>query len=135
MRKFKICLSVFMMALTIIMPLQIASGAESTTEIDLPVIMYHHINKNPKYLNNYTVSPDEFRRDLEYLKDNGYQTVSASQLIGFTQGKEQLPEKPIRITTWLKTRCCLWNMMVDLLTEPQTVGLTWGLLLGFNSNN
>lgn len=98
MRKFKICLSVFMMALTIIMPLQIASGAESTTGIDLPVIMYHHINKNPKYLNNYTVSPDEFRRDLEYLKDNGYQTVSASQLIGFTQGKEQLPEKPIMLT-------------------------------------
>ena len=46
----------------------------------------------------YNVPPTELRRQLQWLKDNGYQTVSLLDLMKAKKGKLTLPEKPIVLT-------------------------------------
>lgn len=64
----------------------------------LPIIMYHHICTSKNALNNYTISPETFKGDLEYLRSHGYTTISVKELIAFTRGEAKLPEKPVMIT-------------------------------------
>lgn len=48
--------------------------------------------------NKYTVITSEFESDLQYLKENGYNTVTMSEVIAFVDGGAELPENPIVIT-------------------------------------
>lgn len=64
----------------------------------LPILMYHKINTSPKSLNDYTITPETFQGDMEYLRSHGYTTISIKQLIAYTRGEYTLPEKPIMIT-------------------------------------
>lgn len=64
----------------------------------LPVIMYHSILKDDKRIGKYVVSPDEFEKDLELLKDNGFKTVTISDLTAYVYDGKPLPEKPVMIT-------------------------------------
>lgn len=66
--------------------------------IKLPVIMYHHLTENSKRAGKYTLTAEQFREDMEYLKGKGYETVDTKMLINYTQGKSDLPQKPIMIT-------------------------------------
>lgn len=60
----------------------------------VPVLMYHNILKVPD--NVWSVSTDEFRRQMADLKKQGYQTVLPGDLKGGLFRK--LPPKPIVIT-------------------------------------
>lgn len=75
----------------------IFSSAEyNDQKIFLPVIMYHSIQeKSPA---EYSVTPSQIESDLKYLKENGYNSVSAQQLADYTLGKSELPENPVMIT-------------------------------------
>ena len=66
-------------------------------KVELPILMYHHLSENNSKLNKYTISPSEFKSDLEFIQKNGYTTISINDLINFTNG-QNLPEKPIMIT-------------------------------------
>lgn len=67
-------------------------------EYDLPVIMYHHILKDTQKSGPYIITPDEFEKDLKFIKSEGYTTVSVQNLIDYTEKGTSLPEKPILIT-------------------------------------
>ncbi|HNZ98659.1 polysaccharide deacetylase family protein [Ruminococcus sp.] len=72
--------------------------AENSPEppVSLPVIMYHSVcEKEPSA---YTVTPAQLESDLAWLRDHGCKTVTAEQLIDYTSGIGQLPEKPVLIT-------------------------------------
>jgi len=45
----------------------------------------------------YNVTPDRFREQMAYLKDNGYKTLTLSELIRI-EDEKNLPEKPIILT-------------------------------------
>ncbi len=78
-----------------------AAAAVSTAEegTELPVIMYHHVlGEDSGLLGDYVISCSEFEGDLAWLKAAGYQTVSARQLIDYTQGRGTLPERPVLLT-------------------------------------
>ncbi len=64
----------------------------------VPIIMYHSLLKNPASANSYTVSPSTFEADLQYLLDNGYQTVFIQDLIDYVYQGQPLPPKPVVIT-------------------------------------
>lgn len=66
--------------------------------VTLPIVMYHHILKEEARHNAYTISPDEFRADLQYLKDSGYTPITMEALLRYAQDGIPLPEKPIMIT-------------------------------------
>lgn len=72
-------------------------GADSE-KVKIPIVMYHHITDKKERTGKYTVHSDEFESDLIFLKENGYNTVTVSQLIDYVDGNSDLPEKPIMIT-------------------------------------
>ncbi len=64
-----------------------------------PILMYHYIRVNPDPNDrlgfNLSVPPDEFDRQMRYLAENGYQTVSFDQI--YDPG-QPLPKKPVLLT-------------------------------------
>lgn len=64
----------------------------------LPIIMYHSLLKDPKLQNDYTVSPDLFENDLKYLNDNGYTTLTVSDLVDYVYSDKILPDKCVMLT-------------------------------------
>ncbi len=61
----------------------------------LPVIMYHSLTEPT---NDYQLSPADFERDLAYLRDHGFESVTVSQLAAYTNGSGSLPAHPVLIT-------------------------------------
>lgn len=76
------------------------ASAEITTanEIELPIIMYHALLKDPSRQNKYVISPKLFEKDLIYLKEKGYTPVFMKDVISYVEGDGNLPKKPIVIT-------------------------------------
>ena len=64
----------------------------------LPVIMYHHMLNEQSRWGEWTISPDEFKADLVYLKEHGYTTMLISELISALKGEQEMPKKPIVLT-------------------------------------
>ena len=64
--------------------------------VPLPVVMYHSIcNKAPS---DYSVTPAQLEEDLAWFSSNGFRSVSAEQLIKYTRGTGELPDKPVMLT-------------------------------------
>lgn len=66
--------------------------------VPMVVLMYHSIDSNPRRSGPYTITPEELRKDLEYLKQEGYHTVVVADLVGYVQDGTPLPDKPVMIT-------------------------------------
>lgn len=71
-------------------------------EANVPILMYHYISVPPlgadKIRVGLSVPPANFEAHLQYLKDNGYHSISLHQLLlNLTRG-EPLPERPIILT-------------------------------------
>lgn len=75
----------------------VLSSTASDT-IELPIIMYHSVLKDTSRSGKYVVTPTEVENDIKYLKNNGYNFVSASELINYTYDNTPLPEKPVLLT-------------------------------------
>lgn len=69
-----------------------------TNSVQLPIIMYHGLTKDIKKQNEYFISPSTFENDLQYLKDNGFTTITMAQLIEYVYNKNPLPKKPILLS-------------------------------------
>lgn len=67
-------------------------------EIGLPIVMYHQLTKSESRAGRYVLTLEQFEKDLIFLKEKGYETVTVSQLLEYSQGKGKLPEKAIMIT-------------------------------------
>ena len=55
----------------LIIPKANCVSANRAETIKLPVLMYHQISENENSWNNYVISPEEFRADMEYIKSLG----------------------------------------------------------------
>lgn len=66
--------------------------------VDMVVLMYHSINSKESRSGDYVITPAALRKDLEYLKKEGYTTVVMADLIAFVHDGTPLPEKPVMIT-------------------------------------
>lgn len=73
-----------------------SSADYKNDKIFLPVIMYHSIHEGAAA--DYEVTPFQIESDLKYLKENGYHSVSAQNLIDYVYNGGELPEKPVMIT-------------------------------------
>ena len=60
------------------------------------VLMYHDLNVNP--LNEFDTTPEDFASQLDWLKDNGYETLSAEEFLSYLRKGEGFPEKSVVIT-------------------------------------
>jgi len=62
-----------------------------------PILLYHHIAQNGEN-NRYFVSPENFRAQMQYLRDLGYTSVTPSYLVSVLMRGGDLPERPVVIT-------------------------------------
>lgn len=62
----------------------------------IPVLNYHQINDVDENL--LTVSTAEFETQMTWLEENGYKTITVSELLDSLEGKGSLPERPVLIT-------------------------------------
>ena len=60
--------------------------------------MYHHIQADSPVLYSLTVSLKSFERQIRWLSQKGYETISLERLGRFIQGQDTLPTKPVIIT-------------------------------------
>lgn len=70
-------------------------GAVSATGI--PVLTYHDISETGG-ADAYAVTPAEFRRHLQYLRNQKYVPISLQRLIDAREGRASLPDKPVLLT-------------------------------------
>lgn len=61
-----------------------------------PVLMYHDIKSKP--VNAFDVSITDFREQLDWLKSEGYVTLSLEDFIRYSESSEAFPDKSILIT-------------------------------------
>ena len=60
----------------------------------LPVLMYHHVSRSPGLV---TVSPENFRAQMQDLANAGWHTVSSTEIADFLAGGS-LPKRSVAIT-------------------------------------
>ncbi|NIW45071.1 MAG: hypothetical protein GWN30_10000, partial [Gammaproteobacteria bacterium] len=70
--------------------------------LKVPILMYHYISIPPEDADEYrldlSVTPDNFRTQLTYLAENGYNTIDFYDLSLAIVNKRELPPNPIIIT-------------------------------------
>lgn len=62
-------------------------------DVLIPVLMYHHVL--PYANSEYAVSIDQFRRQMQWLSDEDYQTISVNDMVMAIRQGKLLPKKSI----------------------------------------
>ena len=81
-----------------------ATLADSSRLIRVPSLMFHYVSwlpatdPNMDLRKDLTVSPADFEQMLQYLKDQGYTTVTTKQLWWSLDQTAPLPPKPVMLT-------------------------------------
>ncbi len=64
--------------------------------VSVPVLMYHHFDTTAR---DYTTTPETFRSHLAMFLREGYTTIDFAALLRYTDGEDNLPEKPILLVS------------------------------------
>jgi peptidoglycan/xylan/chitin deacetylase (PgdA/CDA1 family) len=64
--------------------------------VDLPILVYHHVQ--PGSTSTLFVSPEEFDKQLKYFQDNGFHTISFTDLADYLEKGKLLPPHPAIIS-------------------------------------
>lgn len=67
------------------------------SHFEIPVVMYHQVADNPQGHND-TVSPESFRRQMEYLSRQGYRVVRLKDLVALLNAGKNLPRRTVVLT-------------------------------------
>ena len=71
-------------------------------EAKVPILIYHHIREatttDAEKNKQFILSPADFEHQLQYLKDNNFETISLADLNNYFAGQFSLPQKPVIIT-------------------------------------
>ena len=74
------------------------NASADSTGIKLPVLMYHSMLKDSRYQGKYVISPNTFEKDLIYIKENGYETVTTKELYEYVYKDAKLTKKLVMLT-------------------------------------
>jgi peptidoglycan/xylan/chitin deacetylase (PgdA/CDA1 family) len=100
--------------------------------VKLPVLMYHRVTETEP-VDYLTIRAEELDRQLQYLQEKGYTTVSAQQLIDCQYQGRPLPPKPVLLTfddgyqdsfTLLYPMLVKYGMKATIFLVPSLVRLT-----------
>jgi len=96
MRKWFQNVGLTLLAALLLIPSVVPPAAKAAAP-DIPVLLYHRIVTNATDEWTHT-SLDNFKKQLKYLSDHGYDTLSAEQYVNILEGTEAAPDKPVLIT-------------------------------------
>ncbi len=74
------------------------SAENADTIEDGPMILVLNYHKVDWSFNSLSVPPEDFDRQMRYLKDAGYETITPQELQDALSGKTELPQHPVLIT-------------------------------------
>jgi peptidoglycan/xylan/chitin deacetylase (PgdA/CDA1 family) len=69
--------------------------------VDVPIVMYHHVrvyNGSDAVQADLSVTPDEFRAQMDWLWANDYHPVGFTELRAYLHGRQPLPSRPLILT-------------------------------------
>lgn len=100
-RKIITLIATFLIFLPVLFPFESASAEHSEDHsqesVDLPISMYHGVNKT--HISRYVLPVSQLEEDLKWIRDNGYETILMTELIEFVENPNaKLPRKPIMLT-------------------------------------
>jgi len=72
------------------------SGLKSGGYQTVPVLAYYSFSENKP--NKISITQDDFKAQMKYLKENNYHVIKLDQLLDFLDYKEQIPDKSVVIT-------------------------------------
>ncbi|GLR71910.1 polysaccharide deacetylase family protein [Agaribacter marinus] len=75
-----------------------ASAVFSNGYQTIPILCYHQFTRDKTGKSRMVVPEHEFREQMTYLSNNGYQVVPLSDIGLFIRGKKELPDKAVVIT-------------------------------------
>ena len=78
------------------MLMSVSAFAEENRAQFPPVLLYYDIKDKP--LNEADVTVEDFCAQLDWLKENGYETLSIEDFVSYAKKGENFPEKSILIT-------------------------------------
>jgi peptidoglycan/xylan/chitin deacetylase (PgdA/CDA1 family) len=64
----------------------------------LPVVMYHHVLRDPSRAGRYVLPEAQLERDPRFLKEAGYESVTVGDLLAFVRGERELPDRIVMLT-------------------------------------
>lgn len=98
----KIYTKILLIIMLICLPLLLSSpkvvpvsAAENEDDIPITILNYHKVDNMNISL---SVLPEDFDRQMAYLKENNYHTINTDQLYEYMVNGAELPENPILIT-------------------------------------
>lgn len=71
---------------------------ERSLDKSLSIILYHSVSEDDSKHGEYSVSPEELKSDLLFLKENGYTTVTSKELIDYVYSGADFPDKAVMLT-------------------------------------
>jgi len=93
------CLALFVLMGGVLFYAGFASSEAESVEV--PILLYHHIlpdDKNTEHLENpFAVSAEDFATQMQYLYDNGFHTLTLSELEAFLHEGQRLPQNSVMI--------------------------------------
>ena len=76
----------------------LALGASLNSAYRLPILMYHSISQPSDAKDKLTVSPKAFARQMEYLRDKGYNVITLKEAVSYIGERKRPPKKTVAIT-------------------------------------
>jgi peptidoglycan/xylan/chitin deacetylase (PgdA/CDA1 family) len=92
MKRYKRTIALLLLA-AVCAYLYMPSVKAAAAEARVPVIMYHSLHASAS--DKWVLPPEQFEEDLRFLSENGYTSITASELVAFVRGDGTLPDKPI----------------------------------------
>jgi peptidoglycan/xylan/chitin deacetylase (PgdA/CDA1 family) len=67
--------------------------------VTAPILLYHHVSTNSDTQDSrYNIPPEKFEEQMKWLFDNGYQTITISELADLIYEGGEIPQRPVVIT-------------------------------------
>ena len=79
-------------------PAQAEDEAKEMKPGEFLVFCYHAVPAKPSLNDPYAVPQNLFVEQMEYLRTHGYHPVSLDDILKASQGKQELPQKPVLLT-------------------------------------
>ena len=62
------------------------------------VLLYHHVAADTPASTSISISPEDFRSHLEYLRDNGFNVIALDVMVEALRSGAELPDRAVAIT-------------------------------------
>lgn len=108
------------------------SNSEIYKKKQVPVLCYHRIENGRN--DEYTVTPNTFKRQMEALVDSGYNSISPEQYYNYLVYNEELPSKPI-IISFDDSRKEQYSIAAPIMEELGLRGTFFIMTITYNKKN